>query len=168
MPAYKTELETIHLDSGYYIEIPKDIALGRPPGESKPEQFGQESAGEEDQEYIEGPKGIVLGRPPGGNNQQQIGQVYAGEEGQVGTTVDKSSMLIAVQHTKGVTCKLEMREDDNMEDLHHNIHKWYSVPPGEQRILWEGLPLPPDIKLSSVGNGVTLMVVRGMHGGAAT
>ena len=83
-PPWETEVETIHLNSGYYIEVPKDIALGRPPGESEPEQSGQEKAGEEGQEYIKGSKGIALGRPPGGNNQQQAGQGKAGEEGQEG------------------------------------------------------------------------------------
>ena len=30
-PSWETEAETIQLDSGYYIEVPKDITLGRPP-----------------------------------------------------------------------------------------------------------------------------------------
>ena len=76
------------------------MALGRPPEESKPEQSGQEKAGEKGQDCIKGQEGRALGRPPGGNDQQQAGQGKAGEEGQEGTTVDKSSMLITVQHTK--------------------------------------------------------------------
>ena len=55
-----------------------------------------------------------------------------------------------------------------MGDLQYNIYKWCSVPPGEQRILWEGLPLPPEIKLSSVGNGAILIVRRRMHGRSGT
>ena len=35
-------------------------------------------------------------------------------------------------------------------------------------MLCEGLPLPPEIELILVGNSATLMVTRGMHGGAAT
>ena len=55
-----------------------------------------------------------------------------------------------------------------MGNLQHNIYEWCGVPPGEQRILCEGLPLPPDIKLSSVDNGTTLMVRRDMHSGIVT
>ena len=50
-----------------------------------------------------------------------------------------------------------------MEDLHHNIYEWCGVPPKEQHIVCEGFPLPPDIKLRSMGNGATLTVIRSMH-----
>ena len=43
-----------------------------------------------------------------------------------------------------------------------------AVPPGEQIILCDGLPLSPDIELSSVGNGTTLIVMCDMHGRTAT
>ena len=40
------------------VGVPKDIALGRPPGESESEQSVQERAREVDLNYIEGPTGI--------------------------------------------------------------------------------------------------------------
>ena len=55
-----------------------------------------------------------------------------------------------------------------MRDLQRDTYEGCGVPPGEQRILWEGLPLPPEIKLSSVGNVATLMVRRRMHGRSGT
>ena len=69
-------------------------------GESKPEQSGQEKAGQEGQDYIKGPEGIAFGGPPGGNDWQQAGQGKAGEEGQEGTTVDKTNIFITMQHQK--------------------------------------------------------------------
>ena len=82
--------------------------------------------------------------------------------------MNESSMLITVQYTKGVTCKLEVWVDNKVGDLQHDIYERCGVPTGDQRILCEGLPLPPEINLSSVGNGATLMVKRGIHGGAGT
>ena len=67
-PQWEIEVESIHLDSGYYIGVPKDIALGSPPGESEPEKSEQEKAEKEGQDYIKGQEGIALGRPPGGND----------------------------------------------------------------------------------------------------
>ena len=55
-----------------------------------------------------------------------------------------------------------------MGDLRYDICKWCGVPPKEQRIFWEGLPLPQEIQLSLVGNGATLMVRCRMHGGSGT
>ena len=81
-----------------------------PPGESKPKQSGQKKVGEEGQVYIKRLKDVALGRPPGENEQQQSGQGKAGKQRQKASTVDKSRMLITVQHIKGVTGKLEVRE----------------------------------------------------------
>ena len=94
-PVWGTKVEIIHLDSRCKIEVPTDIALGRPPGENKQQQYDQGKAGEASQEE---------------------------------PTMDKSRMVITMQHSKGVTYKLKAREVDKVEVLQHDIYEWCGVP----------------------------------------
>ena len=75
-------------------------------------------------------------------------------------------MKITVRRGRKKTRTFTINSSGRVADLQWKIYSWCGVAPGDQRLFYNGIPLPPALRLDSLWDGITITMAKGMHGGA--
>ena len=75
-------------------------------------------------------------------------------------------MKITVRRGQKKTRTFTVNSSGRVVDLQRKIHSWCEVAPVDQRLFYNGIPLPPALGLNSLWDGITITMAKGMLGGA--
>ena len=80
--------------------------------------------------------------------------------------VSAAAMKITVRRGRKITRTFTVNSSGRVADLQRKIHSWCEVAPGDQRLFYNGIPLPPTLGLDSLWDGISITMAKGMHDGA--
>ena len=157
----KSAEELTHLDSGYYVHVPRFTQADHPSSASTPDAEAAVHP-RENHPASDSDEGFVSDMDGCSNADGAVEE----EEPPADASQDGQTLRIKVRQGKKCSRTFTLCSSGRIADLQREIHGWSKVPPDKQRLLHNGISLAPALGLSNLWDGICVTLEKGLQGGS--